>query len=370
VAVEVALEATGHRSLWVSIGLMAGAIVVQAWMGRHFIVRLIHRLSEKTVREADNTGAVSEFVLELGGQFRASHAEATQLQGVLADAVQKLVTNFQKLAALTERQRELALGVASGDSAGATSDFARFADSTSNMLNELVESATASGEVAKRLVSRTEQIMEQVTGTLALLKHIEAIARQTNLLALNAAIEAARAGESGRGFAVVAEEVRALSDRTNQFSQQIRAGIENISGTVREAKQEIEQVSGRDTDDARDCKRTADETLAGLTDLNRLMGESVTSMREVAQDVDRQVQQAVTAMQFQDLASQIVEHSKKRMELLTRLTGDLERYAKEYGENPRSAGVALRERLAFFRESLTRTPVRQREMAGGTVELF
>ncbi|SDF60953.1 methyl-accepting chemotaxis protein [Sporomusa acidovorans] len=55
---------------------------------------------------------------------------------------------------------------------------------------------------------------------------ISAIAGQTNLLALNAAIEAARAGEHGRGFAVVAEEVRKLSQDSNQAAHKIATLIQ------------------------------------------------------------------------------------------------------------------------------------------------
>lgn len=70
-----------------------------------------------------------------------------------------------------------------------------------------------------------------------LLKGINSVAAQTNLLALNAAIESARAGEQGKGFAVVADQIRKLSEQTQELVVNITEVTQGIFIKSEEAAQ-------------------------------------------------------------------------------------------------------------------------------------
>ncbi|OAA83362.1 DctP family TRAP transporter solute-binding subunit [Clostridium ljungdahlii] len=72
------------------------------------------------------------------------------------------------------------------------------------------------------------ELKDKSTEVSGIVDLINSISDQTNLLALNAAIEAARAGEHGKGFAVVAEEVRQLSNQSQQAAKRISKIIEGM----------------------------------------------------------------------------------------------------------------------------------------------
>ena len=70
---------------------------------------------------------------------------------------------------------------------------------------------------------------------------IDEIAAQTNLLALNAAIEAARPGDSGRSFAVVADELRNLAAKTVLDTTEITCTVTDIQKLSKSASHLMEK---------------------------------------------------------------------------------------------------------------------------------
>ncbi len=113
-----------------------------------------------------------------------------------------------------------------------STDIGHLVDKNRQQVGNQARQAESSSQIISRLDDNSRSIG-------SILDVIKTIAEQTNLLALNAAIEAARAGEQGRGFAVVADEVRTLTNRTHDSTEEIEQMIGNLQKDAAEAVKAI-----------------------------------------------------------------------------------------------------------------------------------
>ncbi|MBA5850361.1 methyl-accepting chemotaxis protein [Clostridium sp. cel8] len=93
------------------------------------------------------------------------------------------------------------------------------------------------------ILSEVKDAADKAKNTDEVLIFIKNIASKTNLLGLNAAIEASRAGENGKGFSVVANEIRKLSNSSNESVSQINSILKEIENTVLNVSEEINSTS-------------------------------------------------------------------------------------------------------------------------------
>ncbi|HEU0189178.1 MAG TPA: methyl-accepting chemotaxis protein [Gallionella sp.] len=315
---------------------------------------------------------------ELSHQLASAHTELGNTQVILSDAIAKLIDNFTAMAEEVRRQQALTLFITEGGTGNkgqsVKQKFEHFVQSTSDAMNEFVDTTVQSSKRAMELVEKMDAINAQVSGILGILNEVEGIAKQTNLLALNAAIEAARAGEAGRGFAVVADEVRNLSENTNKFSKQIRALVSNVNDSLISAEQSINSLAATDMTFVMDSKQRVQVMMTDLTALNETIANNAVELNLINTKVERNVAMAVSTLQFQDMSSQLLAHAQVRLTALQEVANEMRKGTdrpdrSEYLEQIATYNRSLHEHVVSLDEKKS-NPVAQDNFATGDIELF
>jgi methyl-accepting chemotaxis protein len=333
------LQAMGYGAIcfaepsWVAVALHASYVVVQSVLQVMMAVRLAHdaRLGAELARVTESMRAGGERLrLDLGA-IRVD----TPLGRDLHDALMRIGSTLQEVAAAAESVRTASVEIAQGNSdlSSRTEQTAANLQKAASSMEELSatirqtadhsEQANKLSTVASDVATRGGQAVEQVVTTMAeitqssrkiadIIGVIDGIAFQTNILALNAAVEAARAGESGRGFAVVASEVRSLAQRSADAARQIKGLIDESVGRVEQGSRLVGEAGatmGRIVDSVRETgvligeiSRAAHEQSAGVGMVNQSVGELDGMTQQNAALVE---QSAAAAISLKDQAERL-----------------------------------------------------------------
>lgn len=193
-------------------------------------------------------------------------------------------------------------------------------DQNRQMIAKMTEYIQRRIDAAASDQQRVAQVVKEARGLESLVQLIRDIAAQTNLLALNAAIEAARAGEAGRGFAVVADEVRKLSQETDQAVSRINHGIQGVATTIE--AQFSHALSTQQVEKERSILGVFSEQMGALSrsyeEVTAHEKSVLATVNECSSELSTMFMDALASIQFQDVTRQQLNHVG---EALTRLDG-------------------------------------------------
>jgi len=359
------------------------AFLIGRGVGASAQVQIDQREAEQHSAQAAFDEAFGVCVREFNQQFEFIEAEFARALHVLSDAIEELTGSFHGMHDSTSRQRQIAMSImhvqATDEAGGGEINFDDFVTSTSTTMQKIVDSVIGNSKLGMELVELTDDIARRAREVEGILDEIGGIAKQTNLLALNAAIEAARAGEAGRGFAVVADEVRDLSLRTTQFSDQISKTMSVMLTVVGRTEHAIERMASQDMNFALESKFQVETVLGSIEKLNTERTAAIQQLSSHAGAVDREVNRAVTALQFQDLVSQLIGHVGQRLMRMRSAVNEVGEVARAASHpHDKTTLEQLSVRLAGVTQALDEltefgnsNPVKQADnVDSGDIELF
>jgi len=250
--------------------------------GEDELASIAESLNAAVAQLRDSLQGVNRESQQLGGTVQLLNAQA---QSAL-DRVEQQQGQVSQIATAATQMAATAQSVAesceqAAEDAGHTREIAMQSNQRSARTSESMRQLSARlGDTAATL----QKLRDQAQQINRIVDVIKGIAEQTNLLALNAAIEAARAGEQGRGFAVVADEVRSLSKRTQDSTQEIAQTVGDLQAVVGQAVNLME-----------DAYRQADGDVGSVL----AMGEDLQGIVESVQRVSDRLAQIATAAEQQ-----------------------------------------------------------------------
>ncbi|MFT3710148.1 MAG: hypothetical protein QM817_21185 [Archangium sp.] len=209
-----------------------------------------------------------------------------------------------------------------------------------------------------KVVEQTQLMSGDVDELLKNTGKLEELASTTRIIALNAEIEANRT-RAGQVFRVVAAETKRLAREASHFSEQVRTSVERCQQRLAQTQSIVTLLASHDMTIALGAQANLSSTVQQIDTANRELLSTLGLL-------DEQVNAAMTALQFDDILSQLLASIDRRILLMEEVWLDslTPGVAKDAVEGMLQAFESRRDRFE------QRQVVNQTSVDSGTVELF
>lgn len=260
--------------------------------------------------------SVKELVEQIDAAVDATTAhireDMERLRIAVRDATSRLDGSFRTLQQMLGEHRA-ALKTVTDVMHATNTEGHSFAGSADALLQQFVDKIVRVSTDSMRIIGQLSTLSTQVDGIVACADDIDRLARETRFIAFNARIETHRAGEAGRTFKVVADEVKRLANASSTLSNQIRA-------CVSECREQLGQLQETSTGLASHDMSQAVESHRGLANAIAKLGDVDKTLDAMLDRVDATVADALRALQFEELTSQLIASTMRRVEAMAQLS--------------------------------------------------
>lgn len=259
--------------------------------------------NSKVVSINENIMEIGAAMEETGANIDSQTANITMIDEACGSATQSIINLADEAQEMAANAKEVACRVES-------------------MAKELLEGKANAMQMATESKERMQKAMHgaEVIGEISNVSSaIQEIASQTNLLALNASIEAARAGEAGKGFAVVAEEIKKLSEDTNEEISKVNAltakVFESVKALSKESNAVLEFINGTvmgDYDKLETLVTEYQKDTGYYNQASESIGASAGNVRDSIDSINTMIDSISTAQkELSDAATSVNENLQK-----------------------------------------------------------
>ena len=277
-------------------------------------------------------------------------------RGLVTDAVAQLLASFLSLRKLVDHQHAVLLSIT--DSLRQNGKTEGFTGATIHLVHEFVEQVVRVSHESMRIIDQLHTTGGHVDTIVEHADKIDDLARETRFIAMNARIETQRAGESGRTFKVVAEEVKRLAKASSELSVRIRREVSECHSSLQTTHRTAAGLAGHDM-------TSAIESRGAIVGAIEKLGEVNTTLQETLVSVGAMVDDAVRALQFEDMVTQLLVDTINRLRKLSLMSNEMLGGSRRDEDSQQLAALSLELKGLSHVGSVSQASVDH-----GSVELF
>jgi methyl-accepting chemotaxis protein len=228
------------------------------------------------------------------------------------DAVTEISKNFRIVVAKAHEQTEAAMSLLKGDEKGtgilSLPEFIKAYDSQLlNVTSHMTSFSEAADEMAnhQKRVSEHAKVMEQT------IDGLRNMASQISRIALDSSVAMTSQTLNPRDFVDMTDRIRGISAEAHELTRKTRHGLDAIGDEVRQGNRRTTQVA----EAARRAVEVARSEIATLNaatiEQTRQIEMTLTRINELSVEIQKDINQIIVAMQFQDITRQKLERLHK-----------------------------------------------------------
>jgi hypothetical protein len=227
------------------------------------------------------------------------------------DAVAEISKSFRVVVAKAHEQTEAATALLSQDGKGrgvlSLPEFIKAYDSQLvNVTSHMTSFSQAADEMAnhQKRVSEHARVMEET------IDGLRNMASQISRIALDSSVAMTSQTLNPRDFVEMTDRIRAISAEAHELTRKTRQGLDGIGEEVRQGNKRTTQVA----EAARRAVETARSEIDSLNDATieqtRQIEGTLKRINDLSVDIQKDINQIIVAMQFQDITRQKLERHK------------------------------------------------------------
>lgn len=227
------------------------------------------------------------------------------------DAVADISKSFRIVVAKAHEQTEAATALLSGDGKGAgVLSLPEFIKAYDTQLVNVTSHMTSFSQAADEMATHQKRVTEHARVMEETIDGLRNMASQISRIALDSSVAMTSQTLNPRDFVEMTDRIRAISAEAHELTRRTRQGLDGIGEEVRQGNKRTTQVAEAARRAVDTARSEIDSLNAATIEQTRQIEETLKRINDLSVDIQKDINQIIVAMQFQDITRQKLERHK------------------------------------------------------------